>query len=62
MHAHNFLPAKGSLRDRPNVGVRRCSECGLTVHESDLSRDVSYESGSMHVWANGWGEISPPLD
>jgi len=62
MHSHNFNEIRGSLRDLPDVGVQRCVDCGLTVHQSDVSSHVAYESGSMHNWAKSWGEINPPLE
>lgn len=63
MHQHSFSNLEGSsLRDFPEVGVSKCSICGLVVHNRDLSDEVSYESGTMHRWAKGWGGgLKPPI-
>ena len=52
-------PRVGQVRDFPNVGVIQCQECQLVTHEQDLSNDVNYESGSMHNWAQGYGDSLP---
>jgi 2-polyprenyl-3-methyl-5-hydroxy-6-metoxy-1,4-benzoquinol methylase len=50
---------QGQVRDFPNVGVIECQECHLVTHGEDLSSDVNYESGSMHNWAQGYGDSLP---
>lgn len=60
MHSHEFNKIPGSLRDYPNVGVLKCRICGLVAHEKDMKNAVSYESGTMHAWAESWGERRPP--
>jgi SAM-dependent methyltransferase len=53
----------GRVRDQTDVGVKKCSECLLVTHDVDLSKKVNYESGSMHDWALGYGDIlSDPQD
>jgi 2-polyprenyl-3-methyl-5-hydroxy-6-metoxy-1,4-benzoquinol methylase len=54
-----WKPRIGQVRDFPNVGVIQCQECQLVTHEQDLSNDVNYESGSMHNWAQGYGDSLP---
>lgn len=55
---------KGSVRDFPNVGLIQCEDCLLVTHSQDLSKSVDYESGSMHIWSEGYGELlsSPKSD
>lgn len=50
---------QGHVRDFPKVGVIQCQECQLVTHAEDLSGDVNYESGSMHNWAQGYGDSLP---
>lgn len=50
---------KGYVRDFPNVSVIKCQECDLVTHLEDLSSGVNYESGSMHNWAQGYGDTLP---
>ena len=50
---------QGHVRDFPKVGVIQCQECQLVTHAEDLSSDVNYESGSMHNWAQGYGDSLP---
>ena len=47
----SFSRIKGSVRDAPDVGVKKCQECGVVVHNSDLRNLVDYPSGSMWVSA-----------
>ena len=49
----------GQVRDFPSVGLFQCQECKLVTHAKDLSSDVNYESGSMHNWAQGYGDSLP---
>jgi 2-polyprenyl-3-methyl-5-hydroxy-6-metoxy-1,4-benzoquinol methylase len=56
MHHHKWISINGRLRDFPEVGVVKCDVCGLVQPEKDLRSHVSYESGTMHLWAKGWGE------
>lgn len=42
----------------PDVGVKKCSHCGLVNHDTDVRERVSYESGTMHDWAKGWGDLT----
>ena len=56
MHVHQWNGISGALRDMPEVGVKRCALCGLVNHNRDLREIVSYESGTMHDWAKGWGD------
>ena len=60
MHEHQFDQTDGSLRDFPEVGLLRCSFCGVVVHDKDVSDSVSYESGTMHEWSKSWGDRNPP--
>lgn len=62
MHDHVYEKTKGNLRDFPDVGVKTCVICGLIQPEEDLSHLVSYESGTMHNWARGWGELKKPQE
>lgn len=55
MHNHMWVSIEGKLRDFPEVGLVECEVCGLVNPEQDLRSQVSYESGTMHVWAQGWG-------
>lgn len=50
---------KGHVKDFPKVGIIQCQECKLVTHAQDLSTDVDYESGSMHNWAQGYGDFLP---
>jgi len=51
----------GIIRDLPNYGVKECDQCKMVTHEADLREFVSYESGSMHNWAAGYGgSLSTP--
>ena len=53
----------GSVRDQPDVGLMKCSDCYLVTHSKDLSQDVNYESGTMHDWASGYGDsLAPPVE
>jgi 2-polyprenyl-3-methyl-5-hydroxy-6-metoxy-1,4-benzoquinol methylase len=45
----------GSIRDFPEYGVEECSDCRLVTHERDLREFIDYQSGSMHIWAAGYG-------
>jgi len=49
----------GQVRDFPSIGVIQCQTCYLVTHAQDLSGDVNYEAGSMHVWAQGYGDSLP---
>lgn len=40
------------------MGVKKCSHCGLVNHDTDVRTKVSYESGTMHDWAKGWGDLT----
>lgn len=53
MHNHEFIPVPGTLRDAPNVGVKRCKACGFITHQEDVSSLVQYETGSMMNWTAG---------
>lgn len=53
MHEHKFIATPGALRDAKHVGVQRCSVCGLITHQEDVSKMVSYQSGSMREWNVG---------
>ena len=50
---------QGQVRDFPKVGVIQCQECHLVTHAEDLSSGVNYEAGSMHNWAQGYGDSLP---
>ncbi len=41
------------------MGVLECEECYLVTHAEDLSDQVNYVSGSMHNWAQGYGDSLP---
>jgi 2-polyprenyl-3-methyl-5-hydroxy-6-metoxy-1,4-benzoquinol methylase len=42
-----FVPVAGKIRDYPEVGIKKCQECGIKIHARDIQERVSYESGSM---------------
>lgn len=53
----------GHVRDFPSVGLIECSTCLLVVHERDLKERISYETGTMHLWASGYGNnLESPYD
>jgi len=54
----NWSSISGSVRDVPGVGVKQCQTCQLVTHTSDLRNRVNYESGSMHEWSVGYGELN----
>jgi SAM-dependent methyltransferase len=43
-------PLSGRIRDFPEVGLKKCLECGITTHDQDLRSNVDYSNGSMHEW------------
>jgi 2-polyprenyl-3-methyl-5-hydroxy-6-metoxy-1,4-benzoquinol methylase len=55
----SWISRHGSVRDNPNTGLIECQSCGLVTHANDLSESVNYESGTMHVWASGYGDNLP---
>ncbi len=56
-------PLPGRIRDFPEVGLNKCLNCGITVHEQDLRSSVDYENGSMHEWKFvGEKELDVPLE
>jgi SAM-dependent methyltransferase len=56
-----FELSLGKVRDANTVGVIQCRTCKLVTHEKDLSSLVDYAEGSMHSWAEGYGEDISPL-
>lgn len=59
----NLSKINGCVRDKPDVGLMQCSDCQLVTHSKDLSRDVNYESGTMHDWASGYSDsLAPPVE
>lgn len=42
----------GRVRDFPEVGLKKCMNCGVTIHDQDLRSIVDYSTGSMHGWKN----------
>jgi 2-polyprenyl-3-methyl-5-hydroxy-6-metoxy-1,4-benzoquinol methylase len=56
-----WLSRRGSVRDYPSVGIVECSNCSLVTHAQDLRNRVNYQSGSMHSWAQGYGQTLPQV-
>jgi len=50
-----WVKRAGSVRDFPSVGLIECGTCHLVAHEKDLRQKISYETGTMHSWASGYG-------
>jgi len=62
--ACNWHKTPGKIRDENGTGMIECLTCELKKHEIDLRHKVNYESGSMHIWTEGYGEelVGPSLD
>jgi hypothetical protein len=52
-----FLALKGSVRDKPDVGVKKCLSCEVVIHNSDLREMVDYSIGTMWDSAKDLHEI-----
>ena len=55
----NWITREGSVRDNPSIGLIECQNCQLVTHSTDLSQSVNYEIGTMHDWAEGYGDTLP---
>jgi hypothetical protein len=51
-----FVSIPGKVRDRPEIGIKRCLECGIKIHDLNIQDRISYESGTM------WGHSTEILD
>lgn len=52
----SFKRRDGRIRDAQHAWPMECITCSLVIHSEPLDHLVSYESGSMHEWALGYGE------
>ena len=43
----NFISVPGKVRDRPEIGMKKCIDCGVKIHDSNIQETVSYETGTM---------------
>jgi len=52
-----FLTLRGSVRDKPEVGIKKCVACEVIVHSRDLREMVDYSIGTMWDSAKELHEI-----
>ena len=41
------MSVRGKVRDRPEIGIKKCIDCGVKIHDSNIQEMVSYETGTM---------------